>query len=109
MEKLLRGRVVGDEEIKSAVLVEVVEGDAEALARRPSEAGLPRYISECTVAVVAIDDVRHGSKVIRVAIGTIAGLVLAAPDVLRKIPLDIARYHKVEHAVSIEVHESGPG
>ena len=102
-------RVIGHIDVDEAVAVVVAERHAEALAWRRRDAGLRRDVGERAVAVVAVQEVRRGIEIVRVTVGAVAWLVLAAMAVLLEAPLQIAGHEQIEAAVVVVVEEPGAG
>ena len=59
-----------------------------------------RNFGEVPLAIVVIDERRNGLKNIRMTVGAVAFLVLAAPNVV-EIPLKVAEDNEVEQAVVV--------
>ena len=100
----MRHPVVGHDDVRPAVPVEVVEGNPEALARVGTDTAALRHVGKGSVPVVPIEQVGNGGEVFGVAIGAEIGT--AAEDVV-EIPLHIAADEQVQVSIAVVVEESG--
>src|SRR5205085_2816030 len=87
----------------------VGEGDAEALAVAVRDAGLLGDVGERPVPGVVEQQVGHALIVVRMAVGAVTGLLLAAAAVGGERPGHVARDEQVEQAVVVVVEEAGAG
>src|SRR2546425_633609 len=106
IQKLDHG-IVGNENVDVAVAVVIGESDAKPLAGL-REAALLRQFGEMTVAVIVIHERRDGLEDVGVAIGAMALLVFAAPDVV-EIPLHVTQNNQIQQAVAVQIHPGGAG
>src|SRR6202021_4171180 len=80
MEQKFDHGVVGDEDVRVAVPVEIGDGNPERLGRFV-EAQFMRLFGEGSVAIVVIDQHRDGWKDIGMTVATVALAMFAAPSV----------------------------
>src|SRR5262249_16913238 len=86
-------QIVGDEDVRPSVIIEIAESDAQPLAGRVGDTRFPGNIREGTVAVISIEQIWRAVKTARVAIHAVSRLLVTAVDVffqvVIKIPNDI--------------------
>src|SRR5713226_8642701 len=104
VEEELLHAVVGDEDVREAVVVIVGEGHAKSAALLGGDAGFLANVLESAVAAIAIEKVSRWGKFARRAIGSpgpTAGL--AVPGV----PFHVTGHKEIEMAVIVEVEKTG--
>ena len=104
-EQLLWNRIVGDEDVRPAIAIEVLHGDSQALARVPPDAACLGNIPKTAIAFVVIDKMSDRLELIGMAIVAAQRLALAAEDVHRKVPYGIARDDQIQQSVTVVVDE----
>ena len=98
--------VVGDEDVREAVAVVVVERHAQRLAFQGRNTRFAAHVREGAVAVVVIEDARHRTEFIRPAVDRI---VRAAQDVVANVPIEVAGDEQVQLAVVIVIEKTRRG
>src|SRR5262249_17760766 len=99
--------IVGNEEIDATIAIVIGDSKAEALAGL-GEAKFGSGFGEGAVAIVVVDERGDWLEEIRMAVGTVAFFVLAAPDVI-EVPFDVAEDDEIEVAIGVEIDPSGAG
>ena len=97
--------VVRDEHVRPAVVVEVGDAEAHALADVRADAGGRRHVGEGAVAVVAEERVRQALVAVRVAV--VGRLRPVAHGLRRRVPHAVVGDEQVEVAVLVVVEEGG--
>src|SRR5437667_7862897 len=102
-EQKIRPRVVRDGDVCPAVVVEVRQHHTHAFGFGLADTGSIAHIGEGAVMVVMVELCLLTLVVARMAIGTVAGPVFAAPKVIFWRPLDVIGDNQVEPTVLIVV------
>src|SRR5262249_31207282 len=103
----IRVRVVGDEDVLPAVVVEVECNYAQTTAGvRPDPGGFSN-IFEGAVAIVMVKRRLLPAKLIRVAVSPVPRLLVAAPDVVIRRPCYVIGDREIEFAVSVIIEPGG--
>src|SRR5208337_3884597 len=102
-EKKIRPGVVGNGDVRPAIVVKVRQHHAQALGFGFSHAGSIADIGEGSVVVVVIQLGFLPPVIAGMAIGTIAGPVFAAPQVVLRAPFDVVGDNQIQPAVFIVV------
>src|ERR1035438_7835807 len=97
--------VVGDEDVLPAILVEIRDADAHALAKNFADAGLLGDVLELTVAQVVIEAVRHAHIPARIAVAL--AVFRRATDVGFRTPDRVIGDDQVEQTVVVIVEPRG--
>ena len=105
MKQKVRHRVIGHEHIRQPVIVVIADGDTQAVADIPGDAGLGADIGEDALAVVAIQHAGESGVVERMAIHANAALRIAAERVLARRRIEVVGDEEIEIAVAIDVKE----
>ena len=88
-------RIVGDENVWPAVVIEIGEDDGEAFAVFVDEAGFGGDVGERAVAIIVIEARRGAGEIVGMAIGTdlrkilVAGAEIAAGDGIVHVVLNV--------------------
>src|SRR5204863_5817602 len=102
-EKKVRNRVVGDEEICQAVVIEIRDCRAHALPDMRQEACTRRNILERTVAAVAIQAIGQTLEKTWMAIDSHATSLISAVAIRLRCPLHVVDDKEVEPSVMVVV------
>ena len=105
----IRPGVVGDGDVGPAVVVEVGQHHAHALGFRLAHAGRVAHVGEGSVVIIVVELGLLPFVVAGMAVGAIAGPVLAAPEIVLGRPLDVVGDQQVEPAVLVVIEPSGAG
>ena len=87
--------VVGHVDVGPAVLVEIAEQQAEALARARGDTGLGAHVAESSVALIVIEHVRH------------TGEALGAGKIGQAVVVQITGHEQIEEPVRVVIEEAG--
>src|SRR5262245_42430239 len=106
-EEEIRVRVVGDEDVLPAVVVEVECNYAQTAAGARADPGSFSNVGECAGAVVTVKRRLLPAKLIRVAVSPVPRLLVAAPDVVIRRPCQVIGDSEIEFAVTVILELSG--
>src|SRR5882672_1009611 len=106
-EEEVRVGVVGDEDILPAVVVEVKSNNAQTAAGMRPDLGSFSNIGEGAVAVVMVERRLLPAKLIRVAVSSVARLLVTAPEVIIRRPGHVIGNREIELAVPVIIEPCG--
>src|SRR4029077_14992264 len=95
--------IVGDGDVGPAVIVEVGEDDAHALRFGFADSRRFAYVGEGAVVIVVIELGLLPLVVSGMAVGAVAGAMLAAVEIIFGRPLDVVGDHQIEPAIFVVV------
>ncbi len=103
----LRHGVIGNHNVRPTVTVEVADRNAEALARLLNTC-LLRNQTELAITVVVIEERRDRLEYIWVTVGTIASLMFAAVDVVKR-PFQVSGDDEIQPTIFVIVEPCSAG
>src|SRR5207247_4961678 len=101
--------VVGDEDIRPAIVVKIGKGDAEGLAIRVSDSRLDADVVESAVWFLMIKNIRRPFEIFRMTIRTRSSAIAAEDRALFKVPVEIPRDEQIQSSIAIVINPSRAG
>src|SRR5947208_7266775 len=102
-----RHRIVGDKDVREAVVVIIGKRYPQSFAFRVSNASLRGNVGKCSVPIIVIEDVRDALKIVGMAVGPQAGFLFSTIAVVPEAPIHITGHEEVEVAVIVVIEKPG--